>query len=238
MDICILLDGNGVKGMGQKKVSKDLSRAETREKRKDTDIEKGELIYEEDTKNHIDDIWISRKDQYRKEGKVITLIVTYTFLPIVIIFVFTIGIFNLTREGSIWERLIFIGAGLFLISIILSNTKLLFGTENLKIYSKGISLPERTLKEWYENKEHYIPFKSIKEIYFERRHIEIKNVQLMPIEFRMNNSSKEKINPVIFRDINKIGNILKERVKIVNKEYTSEDLIRNKIKKSKSGFWY
>jgi len=123
-----------------------------------------EVIYSEETKKHIDDIFIQRIGKSRKEGKSYTLIaILITFVVSFIFFYFTF--INPSYKKDVYGKYIYIASGFFLLffSMALYYTFLL-SIDDLKLSNAGICVPKRSLKNIIGKEKNFILYSDIEMI--------------------------------------------------------------------------
>jgi len=169
-----------------------------------------EMIYKENTKNHIDDIFGKRRGKNRKPGNILFFITMVVFVIILLLSILTL-IFISNIESKIIALILFIIIFLFLIY----DIKFTFTLDNLEIYTYGIVMPKRTFKEYKDNIHHFIAFKNILKIYIDKNFFIDNRIPLKPIQIIMKNKTTETINPYYFGNINKIEKIIEGKVIIV-----------------------
>jgi len=122
-------------------------------------------LYEEDTSEYLDEIFIRKKYKGIKKGKREYL----ESIAVLIIGFITLLLINVVYAPFAKTPIFYLSiiALAFAFIIIIEDIKTLVTTNKLKIYSEGISLPRRTFSEWLKGEEHFIPYKDIKEIVIE-----------------------------------------------------------------------
>jgi hypothetical protein len=169
--------------------------------------DKGKLLYKESTNKHFDDFILKRRGSNKKEGNLFAYFIMGIMLFSIILLII------MPKRTDLYNRnvsiLFFIFVSFFVLYF-LYGLKSIITMDSLKIYELGISLPDRSFFEWIHKKEHYIPFKEIKEIHFNQRIIRSK-----PVKIIKKNGEIKKLPKIYILDIRKI-------IKIVSKEVLIE----------------
>jgi hypothetical protein len=166
----------------------------------------GKLLFEEKTNKHFDDLILKRRGRRKKEGNVFAYFIMGIMLFCILLLIFMPKKPELNNRNGLIFFYILIS---FPIIYFLYALKSIITMDSLKIYELGISLPNRSLIEWIHKKEHFIPFKIIKEIHFNQRIIWSKPVKIIKM-----NGEIEKVYRNYFGDIRKIIKIVGQKVVI------------------------
>lgn len=169
---------------------------------------KGNCLYEELTKSHIDDVTLRRKGRVRREGNRFSLLIWLIGLMACFIIFFCAFFGPIKPKNEITSRAFIALSGLLLMAMVIRLTRVIFFVDNLKIYSNGITLPNRGFRDYLRNNERFIPFNEIKEILIEEHRNRISIVR--------NNGSKEKFCRDYVLNIDEFEALVGKNVKLTH----------------------
>jgi hypothetical protein len=173
-------------------------------------MEGNKLLYEEPTTKRIDDIFTKQRGEKTNQGRLLFYISMITFFLFMIISIILI-IYSYDLGSLSFGSLLLLLSTFFC----MYQIKFILTLDDLKIYSNGIILPQRTINEYQKGYHHFLAFNEINKIYIDKNFLNDVRVPIKKILIYKKNGTLEKFNPYLFRDINRIENLIRDKVEIV-----------------------
>jgi len=175
-------------------------------------------VYEEDTKEYLDYIIVQMNKEDKKQGRreftnriVGSTMVIFIFIGILVYLA------AISKRMRYTHPLFYFSLILLIFSLYLLKKDLitLLATDKLKIYSEGISLPRRTFSEWLKGKEHFIPYKDIKEIVIETHY---RTGRPLRVKIVKKDGTVETLGASWFLDLDEFKRVIARQGRVVIRE--------------------
>jgi len=175
-------------------------------------------VYEEDTKEYLDYIIVQMNKEDKKQGRKEFTNGIVCFAMVILIFIGILVYLTIMSKSMKYTHPLFYFSLIiliFLLYLLKEDLITLLTTDKLKIYSEGISLPRRTFSEWLKGKEHFIPYKDIKEIVIETHY---RTGRPLRVKIVKKDGTVETLGASWFLDLDEFKRVIARQGRVVIRE--------------------